>query len=252
MKKYITVLTIVTVVSIIVGSVIHLYSCRDNMHFSYHFSSDNDGDSKMGEVFDKDFDNIEIGMALVEVEVKDGDAFKVDYKGKDKYKPVIKSDGDTLVVSNGDRNFPVSSIGAHGENKLTVTIPNGKVFDNAKIESVMADFDIDTLNAKNLDIEVPTGEIEIRNSKGDNLKAEVVKGDLRLEGDFTDLDITAVLGNVEIDLAQDVNKYNVEANSELGSIECGDVKAHGASTSSQNGDLGNIKVECSMGSVKIK
>ena len=252
MKKYITVLTIVTVIAIIVGSVIHLNSCRDNMHFSYNFSSDNDGDSKMGEVFDKDFDNIEIGMALVEVEVKEGATFAVDYNGKEKYKPVIEADGDTLVISNGDRNFPISSLGVQSKNKLTVTIPKGKVFENAKLESVMADFKIETLNAKNLDIEVPTGEIEINNAKGENLKAEVVKGDLKLTGDFTDLDISAVLGNVEIDLAQDVNKYNVEANSELGSIECGDVHAKGASTSSQNGDLGNIKAECSMGNITIK
>ena len=256
MKKYINILTIVTVIAIIVGSVIHLASCSQNGgigHLSYEFSSDS-GDSKktkFGEVYDKDFSNIEISMALVEIDVKEGTVFSVDYEGKDKYKPIVKTDSNTLVITNSDREFAISSIGSQNKNKLSVTIPKGKEFDKAKIESVMSEVEIETINAKNLEIEVPTGEVRINNAKGESLKAEVVKGDLTMNADFKDLDILSTLGNVEIDLAQDVSKYNVEASSELGNIECGELKAKGATATSQNGDLGNIKIECAMGNVKI-
>ena len=250
MKKFGTILSIVTVLAIIVGSVIHLRSCGS---LSYDFKSGEgeNAESTFGEIYDKDFDNIDIEMALVEIKVKEGSSFAVDYKGKEKYKPIVKSEGDTLVVSNSDRSFNLSLMGDSKSNKLTVTIPKGKVFDKAKLETVMSDVEIDALNAETLDVSVPTGAINIKESKGKTLKAEVVKGDFSMVGDYTDLDIMAALGNVEIDLAQDIGKYNITANSQLGSIECGDVEVNGASSGSQNGDLGDIKVECSMGSVKI-
>lgn len=256
-KNYTLILTIVTVAAIIIGSIIHLGSCAKNGHFSYDVTldknSEGEGESRFGESYNQTFNNIELNICLIEVEVEEGNRFEVQYEGKEKYKPVVKTDGDTLRISNNDRNISISvAVGKNLTSKLKVTVPKGTTFDKANVMANMAKFDIEKLDAKELNLEANAAEINIGDTSGEKLVVGAHKGDVNLSGDYTDIEIESAIGNINIDLAQDVTKYQVSAHTDMGSVECGTVSAKGInSDSSQNGDLGNIEITCEMGNVDI-
>ncbi len=259
-KVFMPLLVLVTVLAVIAGILAHMgiknISDITNLEdFDYSFTYTNDGkDSKLSFSRDivGDIKTLEVDIALIDVIIKEGDQFNVAYEGKTKYKPDVTTTGNKLVVSQKGK-FGNASVGINKETgTLTITIPEGTVFDSASIEAAMSKYNIDVLNAKELTFEVAMGEMDVNKAAGDILKVGTQSGDVDIDCDYTDINVECAMGNIDITLAKDVDDYDVTTEAAMGSVKVGEHDAKGLSASSSgSGKSGSIRVDCSMGNVDI-
>lgn len=141
--------------------------------------------------------------------------------------------------SSGKLKVTESSVGSFDGRKVTITIPQGFVFDAVTVESGAGAVTADTLQCKkfdlevgagevsvdmlkvlsNADIEVGVGELKVMNSEINNLSLEVGVGEGELTGSLTGKsEIDAGIGEVNLTVTQPKDSYTVKAETGIGSM----------------------------------
>jgi len=150
------------------------------------------------------------------------------------YNPSWKGFGIINIPGMASRKTPV----------IDIYVPEGMIFENVDIDGGIGEYNIEYINADNLDIDGGIGKIIIKNSRIDKLKVDGGVGEYNINGDIgemkinsgvgkvtvsgsiaRDIEIDGGVGEVKLDLAGDINNYDVKANSGVGTVKINGEKA---------------------------
>ena len=124
MKKniYLIIITIITVVCIIAGSLYHIGGFALDLFDNLIPHSDKSlGNVCTKELSVDEFSNLIFDTTISNINVKTGDSYTVSYKCNKRLVPKIKSSGDTLTISQSKG----SNYRRNTTSEITVTIPEG-------------------------------------------------------------------------------------------------------------------------------
>lgn len=116
-KMYIVVLSTVTVICIVVGTVAHI----GGWFSDFPFGKDS-GSYREYEEEQPQFQSLKINADVMSVRIQKGDSYHISYKASERLEPKIKFEGDTLVVTQPARGF---SFWGNKKCEMTVTVPEG-------------------------------------------------------------------------------------------------------------------------------
>ena len=187
------------------------------------------GNSVVGEtqnypVTDADIKSISINVSAARLNIKTGDSFNIESNHQ---KLSVKVNKGCLEISEKDKFIGLKS----ADIVIDVFIPQGFVFENARIETGAGKVTIDTVSAANLSLELGAGEAVIKSLNADK-KAEIDGGAgkltvnsgklCNLEADLGvgEFDLTAALdGNININHGVGALKLNIEGAADDYTIE---------------------------------
>ena len=219
--------------------------------------------------------NIKIGAGIAKFNVNKTQEKDIVINAQDVVIDDFKSEinGDTLTISYDPRNsrkglFSLISLPRWQKTPLIdIDIPENMVFDKFKIDGGVGNYDIEYVNTNSLTMDGGVGKVTIRSSRIDNLKVDAGVGSIDINGDIgemklgvgvgsvnvrgsisRDIKVDGGVGGVILDLAGDINNYDVKAESGIGAVringEKGDIyKNKGAPYKLRvDGGIGGINV----------
>ena len=204
---FLAILTIVTVVCIIVGCILHL---------GFGFSRSGNGKMKSDEVATERFNSISLELDAGDIIIEKGKSFNVSYRYPSNALPEIKVSGDKLVVKQKMKNIHLKDLDC----SLTITVPEGE-----ELEGINGDLDVCSLKingflfdtSSKIDITTDVGSIEFADCTFGDLKIDADVGNILFDAcTFKELKATGDVGDIEI------NKCtfdSAECKSDTGSID---------------------------------
>lgn len=217
----------------------------------YKYLLPQDNKTEYQQDFGTSAENITISASLLNLEVKEGDSFAVEYEGSEKLCPECTYDENSKTLSLIQPEYKPKKRQISDENELTVYIPKNAEINVFKLVNAIGDTDLGNLKAKEVKLVIDLGSVKSEKIETGKLRIEANLGDVKIdECSCNDIDIVANLGNVEIGVDGNIKNYSIGASASLGNIEIGSDKYN--SNYVQTGGEGSIKINCSMGNVKIK
>ena len=252
---YMAVITVITVCSIILGSLIHLGGLLWRIPGLTRFG----GAPGEGTVSGTDTIGT-FGAANIELEagaltIVKGDEYKLEFDGYPQGKePHWEMKGDTLVITQKmGRGFNLKSMG-NLNCSVTLTIPE-EITPNMDIKLVMGGADISDLAFGTMVLDLDMGSCVLSDCSmsgctvdadmgsctftncsmfGCNMDADM--GEITLKNcSFTDGTFDADMGNIKL---TDAEFASADCNADMGNVEV-------------SGSFTDLKADCSMGSVKV-
>lgn len=233
--------------------------------------------------------NIDFDFGRLEILPSDSDEIEMEVSYRsiwEKYQRTIywMQDNDTLEVHDStDRK--IFSLFGHGvgDAKLVIRIPEDKMFEELKLEIGAADVDVslDTqlfasemdislgtgqlsgssaqegkviLNAKEMNLDIGAGKLELSGIVADTLKADCGAGELSLKHvTAKDVDVESGVGRVVLEMNGRKEYYNYDVECGIGHVVIGDstYSGLGASKNIDNGADQDMVIECGIGEVEI-
>ena len=268
MKRiYLAIITTITVLCVIIGSVVHVTAFMVRMGkdgdrmFSFGKSS-----KKVTETLSESrFSDLKIDMDLGNIVIKSGSVANVEWNGSEELKPEVTAAGNDLTIRQKGRK--ILNSGALN-NTLTVTVPEplGKM----EIETDLGNLEADGLTADKAKINLSAGNAIVKGSSFGDLNIEADAGNIELgevsatkidldsdagniqgsvAGDFKSLKANTDVGNIELQFDCERSDLNLELKTSLGDVavngeKTGNNTKIGSGSSSVNAktDLGNIKI----------
>ncbi|MCR5672990.1 MAG: DUF4097 domain-containing protein [Lachnospiraceae bacterium] len=237
----------------------------------------------------KDFDYLTVDVSSMDILLKTGDSYKIEYKAEEGREPVIEESNGKLKITQSPQSFRFFGININSlDEYYTITVPEGagQIDINAKTSSgdIMTDHvnisgklhassgDIlvsnsegkeldlsassgeikcDSVKADKVEIDVSSGEIELLRVFADDLKCETSSGDINInETEVSDFDAHASSGEVTACLIGDEDDFSYELKA-----SSGDIKLNGQKIEDKyekdNGTDNKIKIKTSSGDIDI-
>ena len=208
----------------------------------------------------------QIGAA--ELIIKKGDNFRSESNSN---YITCTQNGDTMVIKEKRGFLSKGILRGHGENTVTVYIPENFVLDTACIEAGAGKVSIDTLSAENLKLDIGAGEMTV-NKLDAKKRAELDIGagemtidggrisNLDLDSGVGEVNLTAELsgrsnvdfgiGEVNLHLIGDADDYKIELDKGVGAATLNgremrddETYGNGASRITLDGGVGSINVD---------
>ena len=239
-RIYLIILTLVTVSAIIIGSMLHLWGAFGGFGSQAGFQEEVES-----------YSNIEIKCDYMETKIREGNSFKVDYKGSKKGRPAIIVKEDTMYVEQpGAGKVHFLSWGSQ-KASLTIYVPKGIPLNNITAEQDVGALDIKNISAENVNITCDVGDVEINNAKLINLEASCDVGDFDMDKTkFDTAVVTSNVGDVDISGVKDLDAYEMNLSNDLG-----DIKVNGRNEKSSYRTQGTtnkrIEITNDIGDIKI-
>ena len=192
-------------------------------------------------------------VAKVNIKINTENEIKIDAHDiiEDYFKYELGTDG-TLRLSYSPNWKNLGFINIPGPGLITarkttvidIYVPEGMVFDRVDIDGGVGEHDIDYINAGELRLGGGIGKINIRDSRIDRLKIDGGVGEHIIHGDMgelsidggvgvikvsgsvaRDIKISGGVGEIKLDMAGDINNYDVRADNGVGTIRINGEKA---------------------------
>ena len=223
---YLTLLTVVTVICIIIGCVLHL---------GFGFSGRGNGKMKSDEIATERFKKISLELDAGDVRIRKGKSFNVSYRYPSNSLPEIKVSGDKLVVKQKMKNIHLNDLDC----SLTITVPEGE-----ELEGIDGDMDVCSLEingflfdtSSEIDITTDVGSIEFGDCTFGNLKIDADVGNILFDAcTFKRLTANGDVGDIEI------NKCtfdSADCKTDTGSIKI-------------SGSFSSLICKCDIGSITV-
>ena len=196
------------------GLALHGWRDLDKLPGEWHiYEGSGDTDTYTLSGNDAKFEAMDLNLAFCDVEFKQGDEYKVELTYDAKMdRPDTSIENGTLNVTTSDEHF-ISGEEDGFTMRVEITVPEGTTLTDAELTLDACQVDLSELDAKNLDLNMDIGELNI-----DGLTFETAKFNLNLcdatiqmvgESADYDYDIVNGLGSLTLD-GTDVE--NAEAN----------------------------------------
>ena len=178
-KIYLTVLTIVTALVVIIGWTRACTRVDDKIEAKF-----DDEDAVVSESYDKSFSDLIVDAGVASITIQSGSAYSVTQSyADDRYALLFKANGDKLKITQRSSHAG-DAIGAKNVNvDLVITVPAGTELDKMDIDLGIGKLTIDGVVADKGDFDIGVGDVEIRGI-----------GDPH---DY-DLDVDLGIGNIEL------------------------------------------------------
>lgn len=248
MKKnlYLTILAIVTVICVIVGSVYHItgwfgfgsHSILGRL-FSVVTGYDNDSKRDRSHVtYSEDldaFEDIEIDTSVMDITINTGNSYHLEYDCVAFLKPEMSVKDNIFKLEQPS----VRHLGSNNKCKMTLTVPSGTVLDNADILSNVGDIKVYNTEIKDITVEADVGNISLESCtfatsdvEGDvgniniitsnigNSNIETNTGNIVIDScEFYDIDLYNDIGDVTLNTNADLSNYEIDLSTDVGSIK---------------------------------
>lgn len=234
------------------------------------------------DLFDDEFDifvdDKEEAFAMNQVEDLDIEvgAGKVEIVNADTDKIFVKTDNmrKTQIYLNNNTLYVKGISDEVQEGTVYITLPEDMDFQNILLSAGASDVDIDSLQAKSVQMELGAGRIDVEDVKSDFLKIEVGAGTAAIRGaDIKEADIDVAMGQFEfkgavskdldaecgmgqlilnIEGSEDEHNYDLEC--AVGNIAVGHHNYSGLASEKviDNGAASTFALECSMGNLSVE
>jgi DUF4097 and DUF4098 domain-containing protein YvlB len=221
-----------------------------------------------------DVRSLKINNATGELKIKIGDTFKIEAQNvAESFDAKVSGDGTLTIDENrNDINFFWFNFNGFNSinSKITLYIPADFVAEEAKIDSGAGSVIVDGLKTEYLFISAGAGNINGSNIEAQRVKVDGGVGNVDLtdvnfrDADFDcgvgNLDIEGVLlgdneidcgvGKVDLDLQGDVDDYNLDIESGVGTVRLNGEKISKEESRNSNTD-NSIKIDGGVGDVRI-
>lgn len=199
MKKniYLIIITIITVVCIIAGSLYHIGGFALDLFDNLIPRSDKSlGNVCTEELSVDEFSNLVFDTTISNINVKTGDSYMISYKCNKRLVPKIKSFGDTLTISQSNR----ANYKRNTTSEITVTIPEGAALNKLSLDTGVGDLYVTDCSFATCDVDGGTGNLSFENCA------------------FDEMDIDGGTGNITVTSSQSLDGYMMDLDSGTGDI----------------------------------
>ena len=251
-KVYLTLLVIVTVASIIFGSLYHIGG-----YFRGVFRG---GNTAVDEVFwvsdaqgDAAIRRIEIEGHFGDIQVQRGESTQARFRGRERnrYKAEVRGDTLFLTQSTGGAKIRVGLGDLKSESAtLTLTLAEdaAPVFLAASTE--MGEVRLREAGVDGCELRTQMGDVVAENCELGRAELDTDMGDVKVtDAAFTELDAYTDLGSVRIDIKQDISGFEITLETDLGSVEVNGDSLGGSF--SQKGTGGKLHAATDLGDVEL-
>ena len=219
--------------------------------------------------------NIKIGAGIAKFNVNKTQERDIIINARDVVIDDFKSEinGDTLTISYDPRNsrkglFSLISLPRWQKTPvIDIDIPESMVFDKFKIDGGVGSYDIEYVNTNSLTMDGGVGKVTIRSSRIDNLKVDAGVGSIDINGDIgemklgvgvgsvsvrgsisRDIKVDGGVGGVILDLAGNINNYDVKAESGIGAVR---INGEKGDTYRNKGAPYKLRVDGGIGGINV-
>lgn len=226
MKKktlYLSIISIITVICIVIGLLIHviaptvgwLSDKSDGLNDSGSFLSG----STVSEELDA-FSSIDFDVKVSDITISYGDTYAISYKTNKKVLvPQYEIKDDTLYIKQAS-DKPLRGLSNNGNCSLQIMVPKDTSLTLVKGSSDVGDFTMEKLGAKTMDVYVNVGDIDISDNTFDEITLGSDVGDIDLDNvAFTSADLTSDVGDIDIVSAVTLEHYAMDLSCSLGDID---------------------------------
>ncbi len=199
MKKniYLIIITIITVVCIIAGSLYHIGGFALGLFNNLIPRSDKSlGNVCTEELSVDEFSNLVFDTTISNINVKTGDSYTVSYKCNKRLVPKIRSTGDTLTISQSKG----ANYRRNTTSEITVTIPEGTALNKLSLDTGVGDLYVTDCSFATCDVDGGTGNLSFENCA------------------FDEMDIDGGTGNITVTSSQSLDGYMMDLDSGTGDI----------------------------------
>lgn len=231
MKKnlYLTVLTIVTVFCIIIGSVYHIVGWGFNFFDGlfdfvdgYDSSSKKDAGPlvKSGTIELDDFTSIDADVSVMNLTIEPGDQATITYSGNSKLKPKYRVDNGTLILT---QNSVHNMWWGNKKCNVTITVSADQYCELFDISADVGDININRISGEQLFLNADVGDIDVERCTFEAIDIQADVGDVEMEHcDFYLLNIDNSIGNIDVVSANDLSDYYIEMDTSIGEVTFND------------------------------
>lgn len=247
-KIYITVISIITVIAILLGCFIHIFNRGVFSMNPRHWNSVSDTVTLSGNI-----DTIEVDLKYSGLTIKYGEDVHVEYTLPEDFIPEIELKNGVLsvVMKNTIR------LGDHGWNdfEVTIVIPDGTELDKLDVNLDAGNIQMADIPTEDLKVSCDAGNIELGNIQAETINVEVDAGNIEIKDITADkATISADAGNIDL---KDCSIDKFYANADAGNIEThnctiasGEVKTD-LGNIDLDGDIGDVETHTSLGIVNV-
>ncbi len=196
-KRYLTILTIITVICILAGLYLHIFS-----HIFHLFGGPSAGNGNtITDSVDYDgFNSISIDTDVFNVDIRKGDRYNVSYECSEFERPVItNNNGELKITEKNSRHFFVNIGRGMKDNRLTVTIPESSNLSYASLNTDAGNFIVDGITVKKMNVKADAGNVNISDSSAGELEIETDAGNVAADNITSEqVTVNTDVGNVSI------------------------------------------------------
>lgn len=211
---------------------------------------------------------IKVGVHMLEIREGDGQAILLEGKNCDRIQCYVEN--GTLYLKDVGKNKKYLKV---RDRTLTLTVPEGIRWDDARISAAiggveadaldaqkmkldvdMGNIDIDSLTAQRLEVGADMGNVELKNVQAGSLDVEAKMGNIDFEGVVNgNIEAEASMGSITLTLGQEEAEFNYEISAGMGSVTLDGADFGGLSHAKKidNGADWRMELESSMGSIDI-
>lgn len=216
MKKniYLIIITIITVVCIIAGSLYHIGGFALGLFDNLIPRSDKSlGNVCTEELSVDEFSNLVFDTTISNINVKTGDSYMVSYKCNKRLVPKIRSTGDTLTISQSKgANYRRSTT-----SEITVTIPKGAALNKLSFDTGVGEVNLNSLTAADAEFDTGIGDLYVTDCSFATCDVDGGTGNLSFENcAFDEMDIDGGTGNITVTSSQSLDGYMMDLDSGTG------------------------------------
>ncbi|MBR5406020.1 MAG: DUF4097 family beta strand repeat protein [Lachnospiraceae bacterium] len=235
----------------------------------------------------KDFDSLKLDVASIDVNISEGDSYKLEYTVREGMEPEITEDAGKLTVkqpstANMGFGFDLNTVA----NVYNITLPGAGSIDidaesssgeitisginvTGKIKASSGDIFISGSKGKDLSVKTSSGkiscdgvtadsaeftassgEIDLSGITADDVLCDTSSGDIDIkDSQVKDVDCEASSGEVKIELDGKEDDYSYDISS-----SSGDIKVNGHKSEKkyeEDGGKGKIKIKTSSGDIEV-
>ncbi len=245
MKKttYLVIISIVTIITVIAGSIYHFGDVEIGWGFPWGFpwGAGNDGAKISNTVSLDEFDTADIDMRVMDIEVVEGDEASVHYEcNKKRYEPEINVEKGVLYIKQ-KKNKKSDHYG-NVKCRMMLVVPENTNFKKFTISNNTGDVKITGLELDVLSIDADTGDLklndcksgktEIDNDTGDVKLTDCSLGDCNIDNDTGDVELTDChfgipggdmkisndTGDIDVEGCDDLYLYETDFSTDIGEV----------------------------------
>ena len=240
---YLTILTVVTVICIIVGSTVHIVGFGLDLvsnlfqawDWDWEADADNDVDVSGGSVSagaansngctttrldatDLDsFSGISIDAAVMDLTISPGETYQISWSCQQrKVVPSYEIKDGVLTLSQSGSNL---WRGSNNSCHVRLTVPADTLFGSITGDVNVGDINFSQLSIQNLDLTANVGDFDLENCALGNVSIRANVGDVSIDhSSFSNLDVNADVGDVYVESSEDLSNYAIDLSAGAGSV----------------------------------
>lgn len=240
MKKtvYLAVITLITIGCVLFGFA--------NGEVSFPFGIGNSNYSIEESATLEAFDRITVDAAVMDLIVKEGSTYELDYRGTKNLVMSYQVDNGALVVSQKKNGSMIGNNSA----VLTLTVPADTQLESVDIGIDVGDIDLKGMNVNAMDADLDVGDMTIEKTVFDEIVIDSDTGDIKLNNcSFVNLDISCDVGDVKVDSGMDISEYTYDLKTDVGEVEVN--AAEYGRKYYKEGEKGKIVIHGDVGDISV-